>query len=231
MAFSTNPQVKLYTYYRSSCSARLRIALALKNLPREDVHVNLIANQHQQHAYTAINPSGTVPTLFITNGDQTTIITQSIAALEYLDEGFPKTYQLLPKDASARATVRTLVGIIACDVQPPTNLRILNRVKKLAVVAGDDPAVASQAWARELMAEGLRAYEAVCKETAGIYSVGDEVSMADVCLVPAMWGAERFGVDLRELPTILRVYGALKGLEEVKAAHWQAQSDCPVDLR
>jgi maleylacetoacetate isomerase len=231
---SPTPEITLHTYYRSSCSARLRIALALKKLPRTDVYINLIKGGQSDPSYVAINPSATVPILTLTfssPSSKTVKITQSIAALEYLDEAFPDTYQLLPKDAGERAKVRVLVGIVAADVQPPTNLRILNRVKKLAEAAGQDPATAAQEWARDLMSQGLQAYEALVKESAGRFSVGGRVTMADVCLVPAMWGTERFGVDLSRVPTVVRIYGELRKLDEVVQSHWQMQSDCPGSLR
>ncbi|KFY28182.1 hypothetical protein V493_03060, partial [Pseudogymnoascus sp. VKM F-4281 (FW-2241)] len=172
-----------------------------------------------------INPSHTVPTLIITpsSGGPSVKITQSIPALEYLEEAYPSQRPLLPKDLAARATVRTLVAILAADVQPITNLAILNRVEAM----GGDKAL----WAREIMAGGLQAYEAVTKDSAGEFSVGDDISMADVCLVPAMWGAERFGVDFTEMPTVRRVYERLAAMEEVKRAHWTRQEDTPEELR
>ncbi|KFY73796.1 hypothetical protein V499_06135 [Pseudogymnoascus sp. VKM F-103] len=214
-----------YVYYRSSCSGRLRIALNLKSITPTYKYVNLIAKEQRSEEYTLINPSHTVPTLIITpsSGGPPTKITQSIPALEYLEEAYPSLRPLLPKDLAGRATVRTLTAIIAADLQPITNLSILNRVGDI----GGDKAL----WAKEIMAQGLLAYEAVVKNTAGTFSVGDEISMADVCLVPAMWGAERFGVDFEEMPTVMRIYERLAAMEEVKRAHWSRQEDTPKELR
>lgn len=214
----------LYTYYRSSCSARLRIALNLKGITPAKTFVNLIGNAQNDPDYTSVNPSHSVPTLVITKpSGQTTKITQSISALEYLEEAYPQLAPLLPKDVDARATARTLAQIIASDVQPVTNLRILVKIGELG---GDRPA-----YAKEMMTAGLKAYEAIAKESAGKYSVGDEVSLADVCLVPAVWGAERFGVDFSELPTLKAVYDRLSALPEVQRAHWNRQEDTPAELR
>jgi maleylacetoacetate isomerase len=221
--------VTLYTYFRSSCSARLRIALHLKNIPFTPIFINLLHDEQSTPAHLTINPSATVPTLIITHTSspstpKTVTITQSLAALEYLDEAFPNTGPaLLPSDPETRALVRTLSQIIACDVQPVTNLRILKRVAPL----GADRAV----WSRGLIEDGLRAYEAVVQGSAGRFSVGDEITMADVCLVPAAWGAERVGVDLSAFPTVERIVSNLEMEEAVKKGHWQTQPDTPEDLR
>lgn len=221
--------VTLYTYFRSSCSARLRIALHLKNIPFTPIFINLLHDEQSTPAHLTINPSATVPTLIISHTSspstpKTVTITQSLAALEYLDEAFPNTGPaLLPSDPETRALVRTLSQIIACDVQPVTNLRILKRVAPL----GADRAV----WSRGLIEDGLRAYEAVVQGSAGRFSVGDEITMADVCLVPAAWGAERVGVDLSAFPTVERIVRNLEMEEAVKKGHWQTQPDTPEDLR
>lgn len=214
-----------YVYYRSSCSGRLRIALNLKGITPTYKYINLVKKEQRTEEYTLINPSHTVPTLIITSpsGGPPVKLTQSIPALEYLDEAYPSMRPLLPKNLATRATVRTLTAIIAADVQPITNLSILNRVEAF----GGDKAV----WAREIMTQGLLAYEAIAKDTAGEFSVGDEISMADVCLVPAVWGAERFGVDFGQMPTVKRVYERLAAMEEVKKAHWSRQEDTPEELR
>ncbi|PYI18185.1 Maleylacetoacetate isomerase [Aspergillus violaceofuscus CBS 115571] len=227
------PEITLYTYFRSSCSARLRIALHLKSLPYTPIPLNLLEGAQQSPDNLARNPSGTVPTLLISSspgsGSLTAApikITQSLAALEYLDEAFPATPALLPRDPAKRALARTLAQIIACDVQPVTNLRILKRVAPLGV----DRA----AWSRDLIEDGLRAYETIIAEAgvSGTFSVGDQVTVADVCLVPAVWGAERVGVDVAGLfPVVARVVRRLERLEAVRRAHWARQGDTPVELR
>ncbi|ODM14991.1 Maleylacetoacetate isomerase [Aspergillus cristatus] len=217
--------ITLYTYFRSSCSARLRIALHLKALPYTSIPINLLKDEQRATTYGTLNPSLTVPSLIIEHGNRTTTITQSLAALEYLDETTPSTPSLLPpsSDPETRATVRTLASIIACDVQPVTNLRILKRVGPL----GMDRAT----WSKDLIVEGFRAYEAIVEKTAGKFSVGDSVTLADVCLVPAVWGAERVGVDMGEFPTIKRVAERLEGEECVRRGHWMMQEDTPEEFR
>lgn len=179
--------VTLYTYFRSSCSARLRIALHLKGIPFTPVFVNLLKDEQSSPSHKAINPSGLVPALIIQHGTQDPItITQSLAALEYIDEVFKSTGPaLLPSDPEMRAQARTLASIIACDVQPVTNLRILKRVG----VLGADRAE----WSRELIEQGLEAYEVLVKNSAGRFSVGDTVCVADICLIPAAWGGGEGG--------------------------------------
>ena len=168
----------LYTYYRSSCSARLRIAVHLKGLSSPDTltstYISLIDGSHKKDDYVRQNPSGTVPTLIITTPlGKSTVITQSIAALEYLEEAYPQLQpQLLPTDIAQRAKVRELVNIVACDIQPPTNLNILTTISSLS---GD-----RAAFAKRKMTEGLKAYEKLLEGCSGKYSVGDEITMADV---------------------------------------------------
>ncbi|RDW81175.1 maleylacetoacetate isomerase MaiA [Aspergillus mulundensis] len=226
MTTGSEPKVTLYTYFRSSCSARLRIALALKSIPYISIPINLLKNEQSSTQNTAVNPSATVPTLVIEYPSQPSIIiTQSLAALEYLDEAFPSRSSLLPpvSEPAQRALVRTLASIIACDVQPVTNLRILQRVAPFGV----DRA----AWSKDLIEAGFAAYETIAKESAGKFSVGDIITLADVCLVPAVWGAERVGVDLGEYPTIKRVAEALEREKVVKEGHWRTQLDTPEEFR
>lgn len=222
-----SPKITLYTYFRSSCSARLRIALNLKSLAYTPVYVNLLKGEQSSAEHRAINPSGTVPALVVEHGGREPVtITQSLAALEYLDEmDRGSGHALLPgrTEPETRAIVRALSDIIACDVQPVTNLRILKKVGEVGVDR--------TAWSKELVEGGLRAYESIVAQTAGTFSVGDQITMADVCLVPAAWGAERVGVDLKGFPTVARVVERLEGEEAVKKAHWKRQDDTPEDLR
>ncbi|GKZ33327.1 hypothetical protein AbraIFM66950_003174 [Aspergillus brasiliensis] len=229
-----NQIITLHTYFRSSCSARLRIALNLKSLPYTSIPINLLKNEHHGTKNTSLNPSASVPTLIIQNSNPsnndgpsstTIVIPQSLAALEYLEEAYPTTYPLLPptSDLNARTTVRTLSNIIACDVQPVTNMRILKRVAPLGVDR--------ETWSKGLVEDGFRAYEAIAEKTAGKYSVGDEISMADVCLLPAVWGAERVGVDLGQFPVIKGISERLEEVEAVRRAHWRCQDDTPEEFR
>ena len=229
MADST-PKITLYTYFRSSCSARLRIALNLKNIPYTPIAINLLKGEQRTAANTSLNPSATVPTLIAeyntTPAPKTVTITQSLPALEYLEEITPSTAPSLlppPSNPELRAVVRTLANIIACDVQPVTNLRILKRVEPYGVDRN--------VWSKELIEDGLRAYEAIASSVAGKFSVGDVVTLADVCLLPAVWNAQRAGVDLAPFPVIQRVAANLEEVDAVKRGHWRTQPDTPEEFR
>lgn len=217
--------VTLYAYFRSSCSARLRIALYLKGIPFTPVFVNLLKDEQSSSAHREINPSGTVPALVIQRASAAPVkITQSMAALEYLDEAFPNNGPaLLPSDPESRALVRTLSEIIGCDIQPITNLKCLKRVALL----GADRA----SWSKDIIEDGLRAYESIVSRSAGKFSVGDQLTSADICLIPAAWGAERVGVDLAMFPVIHGIVQNLEKEEAVKKGHWQTQPDTPEELR
>lgn len=181
------PKYVLYTYFRSSCSGRVRIALNLKNIPYDSKPVNVVKGEHKSEEYHAVNPLGFVPALQIqSNSGAGTIITQSLAILEYLEDQHPNDSPLLPpqSDIAGRAHVRALSSLIACDVQPVTNERILKRVASMQ--SGED-----KVWAKWLMDDGFEAYEKLASTTAGKFSYGDSITMADVCLVPAVWRAAR----------------------------------------
>jgi maleylacetoacetate isomerase len=218
-------RVTLHTYFRSSCSARIRIALHLKGITYVPIYVNLLQNEQSAQAHLAINPSGTVPTLVIEQESKEPIkITQSLAALEYLEEAFPeKGPALLPSNPESRAIVRTLANIIACDVQPVTNLRILKRVAPLGADRAD--------WSKDLILDGLRAYEAIVAGSAGKFSVGDQITLADLCLIPAAWGAERVGVDLDLFPVTCGIVKNLENEEAVQLGHWRTQGDTPEEFQ
>ncbi|KAG6035918.1 hypothetical protein E4U41_005885 [Claviceps citrina] len=223
-------QYTLYAYFRSSCSARLRIILHLKDIPYQHVPINLLSDEHLSPQHRALNPSASVPLLVVSHADRNADagsfrIGQSVAVMEYLEEAHPdKTPALPPRsDPRARALVRVLCAIIAADTQPVTNLRIMRRVRALGGVAED--------WNRDLMQEGLAAYERVARDSAGRYSVGEEVTMADACLVPAVWNARRFGVEVALFPTVERVMRNLEEHPAVRAADYFRQPDCPGHLR
>lgn len=220
------PDYTLYTYFRSSCSARLRIALNLKGVDYDLVPVNLLKDEHLSSTHKERNPSASVPLLIRNNAPSGTTfkIGQSLAALEYLEEILPEKAMLPPtSNPEARATVRTLASIIACDVQPVTNMRIMRRVRALK---GD-----AEHWNRELIADGLRAYETIVKECGGRYSFGDEVTIADAVLLPAVWNAHRFGNDMSEFPLVSKICENLEELEAVKKASYFCQPDTPEELR
>lgn len=210
----------LYGYYRSSCSARLRIALDLKAIEYKPVYINLNKGEHLKDEYGAKNPSRSVPTLMI---NDSWCIPQSMAALEYLEEAYPQSTPLLPTDAKSRADVRTLADIIVVDTQPTTN----NTSMKRAESSGAD----RLEWAQFFTERGLKAFESVVSRTAGRYCYGDTITLADVCLVPALWNAERFGVAIKPSRTSSRIYDVLKEHPSFIKSHWQNQPDCPEELK
>ena len=224
------PTYELYTYFRSSCSARVRIAAHIKGIPLHYNYILLLKSEQSSPDYRTVNPSESVPTLIVHHPEGSkSSIRQSVAALEYLEESHPEPSLLPPRDdLIARARVRELVDIIACDVQPVTNLRILSRVRKMSTV---NPS-AGQEWQKHFMTTGLTAYEEILASgSTGKYSVGDVVTMADVCLSPAVDGAMRFGVELDKLPNVVRVYEALQGLEAFQKGGWRTQVDTPDEYR
>jgi maleylacetoacetate isomerase len=204
----------LYSYFRSSASWRVRIALAYKKIDYEYRAVNLIKDggEQKQAAYMALNPSGLVPALVIDGHT----LGQSVAILEYLEESRPEP-RLLPTDLFQRAVVRQMVQIIAADTQPVQNLRVLNHVEK---IGGN-----KQEWAQHYIALNFTALETLLLRHAGRCCVGDQLSMADVCLVPQLANANRFGVDLSKFPTITRIGASLAERPEFKAAHPDNQPD------
>ena len=227
---SQSPTYELYTYFRSSCSARVRIAAHLKSIPLQYKYIHLLKSEQCSPEYRTVNPCESVPTLVIHQPDGShSSIRQSVAALEYLDEEYPEPALMPPKDDPlARARVRELVNIIACDVQPVTNLRILSRVRKMSP---DNPS-AGPDWQKHFMTVGLQAYEEILASTpAGKYSVDDNVTMADLCLSPAVDGALRFGVELDKLPNVHRVYQALQQLGAFQKGGWRTQEDTPEEFR
>jgi maleylacetoacetate isomerase len=205
---------------QSSYSARLRIALHLKAIEHKPVYVNLDNGENRQDEYGTKNPSRSVPTLMV---DDSWCIPQSMAALEYLEEAYPHSTSLLPTDAKSRADVRTLTYIITIDTQSLTNDTLIERAES----SGADP----REWLKFFTERGLKAFETVVSKTAGRYCCGDTITLADVCLMPALWNAEKHGVDLASFPTISRVYAALKDHPSFTKSHWRNQPDCPEELR
>ncbi|KAH8808857.1 glutathione S-transferase [Xylogone sp. PMI_703] len=223
---SSPERLHLHSYFRSSCSARVRTAAHLKGIPLTYSYIHLVKNEQSAPEYTAINPCGSVPTLtFIDKNGNETKIRQSIAILEYFEEYYPDKTPLLPPstDLIGRARVRELVDIVACDIQPVTNLRIIQRVRGLNGDVG--------VWQKELMNAGLHAYEKLCETYAGKYSVGDNITMADVCLAPAVEGAVRFGVDMSAFPIVSRIYDVIKVNEAFVKGDWRHQEDTPEEFR
>jgi maleylacetoacetate isomerase len=198
----------------------------LKGIDYEPDLINIVKQEHKSADYGTINPLNFVPSLGIkTNDGKTTILTQSLAIIEYLEERYPDSTPLLPpaSDIAGRAHVRALASVIACDVQPVTNERILKRV---AAEGGAD-----REWAKFFMDEGFAAYEKLAAPSAGKFSYGDSITLADVCVVPAVWRAARFGVDMNQYPTMKRVFEEMSRQEAVVKAHWKNQPDCPPDVQ
>ncbi len=208
--------MKLYNYWRSSASWRVRIALNLKGVAYEYVPVNLIANGGEQHgeAHRARNPMRQVPALELDDGR---VLTQSVAIVEWLDETFA-TPALLPRDPYLRARARALVEVVNSGIQPLQNLEPQRYVRE--ELKGD-----ATAWTKHFIGRGMQALEALATETAGAFLVGDEVSFADVCLVPQMFAARRFGVDPATLPTLARIEAACAALPAFEAARPERQPD------
>ncbi|CUA87065.1 maleylacetoacetate isomerase [Gulbenkiania indica] len=207
----------LHGYFRSSAAYRVRIALAWKGLAYRQAPVSLIKGEQQADGYRRLNPQGLVPAL----EDGGRVLTQSLAICEYLEEAYPDTPRLLPDDVVARAEVRALAQQIACDLHPLNNLRVL---RYLVEVLGTDDAQ-KQRWYAHWTQEGLAAFESTLARTAGMYCVGDTVSLADVCLVPQVFNARRFDVDLAPYPRLQAVAGRLEALPAFEAAHPARQPD------
>ncbi|XP_059908288.1 maleylacetoacetate isomerase isoform X2 [Gadus macrocephalus] len=207
----------LHGYFRSSCSWRVRIAFALKGIEYEQIPVNLIKDGGQQltDQYKALNPMQQVPAVEI---DGITL-SQSLAVIQYIDET-RQGPKLLPVCPKKRAQVRMICDIIASGIQPLQNLYVIQKI-------GADKAQ----WAQHFIQRGFQALEPILKETAGTYCVGDEISMADICLVPQVYNAERFKVDVGQFPTIDRLNQTLVGVEAFKLSHPSCQPDTPADLR
>jgi maleylpyruvate isomerase len=208
--------VKLYDYWRSSSAWRVRIALHIKGVAYEREAVNLSPHGGAQHApaFREKNPIGQVPVLELDDGRR---ITQSMAIIAYLDERFPAPL-LLPADAWLRARARQLAEMVNAGIQPLQNLDTLLRVKH--ELGGD-----AEAWARHFIGRGLGALELAAAETAGTYLVGEAPSLADLYLVPQLYNARRYGVELAPFPLLVRVEAACAALPAFQAAHPDAQPD------
>jgi maleylacetoacetate isomerase len=209
--------MRLFDYWRSSAAYRVRIALHLKGVAFEQVTVNLRQGGHRTLDYLGRNPQGLVPTLEIEGGRR---LTQSLAIIEWLDETHPEP-PLLPMDPLARAEVRSLAQVVACDIHPLNNLRVLQHLEH-RLGQGDRQVTA---WYRHWIVEGFAALEARLAATAGRFCHGDAVTLADVCLVPQVTNARRYQCDLQPYPTIRRVDAACAAITAFEMARPDRQRD------
>lgn len=209
----------LYGYYRSSASYRVRIALALKNLPFTLVAMNLLKGEQKSEAYRAINPQGLVPTLVDDAGHA---LTQSLAIIEYLEETHP-TPALLPTTAHERARVRALALAIACEIAPLNNLGTLTYLTGTLGISEE----ARNVWVAHWLAQGFAALEAMLRNGShtGTFSHGNHPGLAECFLIPQVYNARRYGCNLAPYPTITRIAGACEVLPAFHAAHPDNQPD------
>jgi len=208
--------MKLYSYWRSSTAYRVRIALEFKGIPYEVQSVNLVKDggENFKPEYLAMNPQGRVPTLVL---DGQRVLTQSPAILEYLEERNP-TPALLPQGLEERAHVRALCAVVACDIHPLNNLRTL---RSLRMQGQDDVAV--QSWIAHWIEEGFQTIEGLIGDDG--YCYGDSPTLADVCLVPQIYNARRFGVPLDAFPRIARIERMCQALPAFRRARPEVQPD------
>jgi maleylpyruvate isomerase len=208
----------LYTYFRSSAAFRVRIALNLKGLPYDHAAVSLPKGAHRKDDYGAINPQQLVPALI----DSEQLLTQSLAIIEYLEEKHPEP-PLLPKELLERARVRSLSLLIACEIHPLNNLRVLQHLKR--GLGQDEDGI--NKWYRHWVAEGLAKFEADLTRTPGTgkYCHGDTPTLADCCLVPQIFNAKRYECNLSPYPATMRVFDTCMQHEAFDKAQPMKQPD------
>jgi maleylacetoacetate isomerase len=206
----------LYDYWRSSAAFRVRLALAWKGLDWQHAAVDLRHGEQSRPGYVALNPQGLVPLLV--NGDQA--VSQSLAIMEYLDEVHPEP-PLLPATPAARAMVRSAAMIVACDVHPLNNLRVLRHLRDS--LGQTDAEV--EHWCRHWIEPGLAALEAFAAAHGGHCLWGNSVTIADLCLLPQLYNSRRVGVDLAAFPRLVAVESHLAGEAFVKRAHPDQHAD------
>lgn len=209
--------MRLHGYFRSSASYRVRIALNLKGLGDvTPVSHHLRRGEQRAPAYLALNPQGLVPALERDDGE---VLTQSLAIIEWLD-GLVLEPPLLPADPWRRAKARAFALAVACDIHPVQNLRVLKALRRHGL---DEAAV--QAWAAEVNRDGLAALERLLDTPPGRFCFGDEAGLADICLVPQLANARRFGVDVSAFPRLLAIEAHCMGLPAFRAAVPELQAD------
>lgn len=212
--------MKLYTYFHSSASYRVRIALNCKGIAHDEAYIHLQKAEQSAPAFKALNPAGLVPAL----EDGGHVLSQSLAIIEYLDEACPGP-RLMPQDPLARAYVRAFSQVIACEIHPVNNLRVLNHLRQAYHLDQD----AINDWYRHWIAEGFAMMEGMLQRErrVGRYVLGDDITMADCCLVPQVFNAQRYKCDLAPYPTVMRIHEACSQLAPFAAAHPMKQPDAP----
>ncbi len=209
--------MKLYNYFRSSASFRVRIALELKGLPYDYIPVHLVKGEHKAPGYSAVSPANLVPTLETDNGEH---LSQSMAIIEYLDEQHP-TPALLPTDPVARAQVRALAQLIACEIHPLNNLRVLKYLTRELKVDEDT----KNTWYRHWVRDGLEAFERQLQTLpASTYCFGATPTLADCCLVPQIFNGKRFNTNFDGLTRTMAVFDACMAHPAFQKAQ---PSSCP----
>lgn len=212
--------MKLYDYFRSSAAFRVRIALNLKGLAVEREFVHLRRREQRAGGYLALNPQGLVPALVDDDG---TVVTQSLAIIEYLDETRPEP-PLVPRQAGPRARVRAISQAIACEIHPLNNLRVLGYLTR---TFGIDEETRTEKWYRHWIAEGLAGVEGllVSSPDTGRFCHGDQPTMADCCLAPQIFNARRFGCELAPYPTVRGIFESCMAIDAFDAAQPSRQPD------
>lgn len=208
--------MKLYTYFRSSAAFRVRIALNVKDLRYESLFVHLAKGEHRRPEYAKVNPQGLLPTLELDDGIR---LNQSLAIIEYLEDKYPRP-PLLPSDAVGKARVRGLAALVACEIHPLNNLRVLQHLKRSLGQSEEQV----NAWYRHWIADGLAKLEAQLDPKAK-FAYGDAPTMADCCLVPQIFNAKRYDCNLASYPTTMRVFEQCMRLEAFDRAQPAKQPD------
>lgn len=212
----------LYNYFRSSTSYRVRLALHFKNIPFEYKPINLLKGEQRSAEYLKINPLGGVPTL----GHQGKVIPESFAIMEYLEEVHPEP-RLFPQDSYLKARVRQVCEVINSFMHPLGNLKTLQYLEKLHGYTQEQ----KDAWVQHWAEQGLETLETTLKEFSGTYCFGDQVTMADLFLIPQLLTCQRFKVDISKYPTLVKINENCLKLEAFKKAHPFKQIDTPEEFK
>lgn len=210
--------MRLFNFWRSSASYRVRLALSFKNVSYEYVAVNLQKGEQHQAEHVQRNPWHSVPVLEVEEEGKKVLLPQSVAIVEYLEERYPAP-PLFPRSRVARAQMRALVEVVNSGIQPLHNLQVLNHVRD--ELKGDP-----KPWSEKWIGQGLDALEAMAKQSSSTYLVGDQFTFADVCLLPQLFGARRFAsVDPARFPTLTRIEATCLALDFVQRARPETQPD------